>query len=85
MDGENSGESACKGENLKSIRHSTHQGLCVIHVDRGDESISIRTGIKNLFCTRKTKKRNKKKKLHTTTTWKNYSTTTYQQKKKFKS
>ena len=53
MDGENSGESACTGENLKSIRHSIHQGLCVIHVNRGDESISIRTSIKNLFCLQK--------------------------------
>ena len=77
MDGEKSGESACTGENLKSIRHSIHQDLCVIHVNRGDESISIRTSIKNLFLHEK----NKKKKLHTTTTWKNYSTTTYKQKK----
>lgn len=37
MDGENSGESACIAEHLKSIRHSIHQGLCVTHVNRGDE------------------------------------------------
>ena len=40
-------------ERIKSIRHSIHQGLCVIHVNRGDESISIRTSIKNLFCLQK--------------------------------
>lgn len=63
MDGENSGESACTGENLKSIRHSIHQGLCVVHVNRGDESISIRTSIKNLFLHEKNKKTKQKEKI----------------------